>query len=445
MKIKSMAGIALLAICCSAGVENGMFYPDWVEDPSACAVCGDAEGYLSFGQAVAMYGLVETYDPSSDCYHYTGSCSLKVGKSKKGLTKWTSGVVSAQLGKFTMSATEKITWNEGEGIYNKGFWFSSLMVEWFPLYAWHDFQTDRGVSGYASYAIYDGKQKGLATLKDKTYIVSLYSDAGSAIVNLAIGASGKVKVSGTDFSGAKLKAVNTYVVGYYKDGEDEWAQIPVYVQTGDGRGSIGFYLSLYVDGGRWYASPEEVSWYSPAFGALHVDVSVGEIGGMSGIYGFDASDIENALSEYAESLCRENDNGGTYAYVMSDFLYCNDIQFLGSKVIVPKAGAVKMQKFSEDGEVWYEPICTSEENPMGLKLSYKPKTGAMTGSFSVYIAVDTGKIKKVRIDGEMEETEVWTSSIKKVSVKVSGYAVDGYAILWATVKGSEPANVFLYQ
>ena len=97
----------------------------------------------------------------------------------------------------------------------------------------------------------------------------------------------------------------------------------------------------------------------------------------------------------------------------------------GSKLTVPgKAPKVKYNKIREDGEVYYEPAWEDDDwdNPASLKLTYKSKTGVISGSFKVYATnadyIDENKAPKV----------------KSYTAKLSGIVIEGYGIGSATVK-----------
>lgn len=92
----------------------------------------------------------------------------------------------------------------------------------------------------------------------------------------------------------------------------------------------------------------------------------------------------------------------------------------GTKFSFDKAPSIKYKKFKEDDLKWYDLVIDDKDgertNYNSLKLSYKSKTGAFTGSFKVYasneMAVDEGKQPK----------------LKSYTVKVSGVIVDGAGI-----------------
>ena len=111
----------------------------------------------------------------------------------------------------------------------------------------------------------------------------------------------------------------------------------------------------------------------------------------------------------------------------------------GSKIVVPgKAPKVKYNRIKEDGEVYYEPSWEDGDwdNPAGLKLTYKPKTGVLSGSFKVYATnadyIDENKAPKV----------------KAFTAKISGIVIDGQGMGSATLKVGKKTYsfpVYLYQ
>ena len=73
--------------------------------------------------------------------------------------------------------------------------------------------------------------------------------------------------------------------------------------------------------------------------------------------------------------------------VLSEFLPDGiEVQWTGSKLVVPKAGKVKYRK--KEGDF----VATSEDNPCGLKLKVS-KSGSVSGSFKVYVEKSEKKLK----------------------------------------------------
>ena len=92
---------------------------------------------------------------------------------------------------------------------------------------------------------------------------------------------------------------------------------------------------------------------------------------------------------------------------------------------LPFIKSIKYKKIKEDGYSWYELAEYDEErypNTNGVKLSYKYKTGAFTGSFKIYASneysVDDGK----------------KPTLKKYTAKIAGCVVNGEGLGTVTVK-----------
>ena len=95
-------------------------------------------------------------------------------------------------------------------------------------------------------------------------------------------------------------------------------------------------------------------------------------------------------------------------YVLAEYLPEGiEVEWSGKKFKTPKAGKPKVKK--EDGEYYIDVSEKGADNPCGLKLKYKAKTGKVTGSFKVY-AYSEGKNGKPKI--------------KSYSAKISGYLGD---------------------
>jgi len=89
------------------------------------------------------------------------------------------------------------------------------------------------------------------------------------------------------------------------------------------------------------------------------------------------------------------------------------------------APKITYKKFREDGETWYELAEFDEErypNVNAIKLTYKPASGAFSGSFKIYasneFAVDDGR----------------KPTLKTYTAKVSGYVVNGVGVGTVSVK-----------
>ena len=94
------------------------------------------------------------------------------------------------------------------------------------------------------------------------------------------------------------------------------------------------------------------------------------------------------------------------------------VEFTGKKFKTPKAGKPKVKK--EDGEYYITVSEKGEDNPCGLKLKYKKKTGKVTGSFKVYASYENkkGKLKlksySAKINGFLNDEDGLTVKISKI-------------------------------
>ena len=106
---------------------------------------------------------------------------------------------------------------------------------------------------------------------------------------------------------------------------------------------------------------------------------------------------------------------------------------MGASATVGKNGAtlnfgsapkLKYNRYHEDGESWYELAEYDEErypNANAVKITYKPNTGAFTGSFNIYAS------NEFAVEGKKP-------SLKTYKAKASGYVVNGVGIGTVSVK-----------
>lgn len=95
-----------------------------------------------------------------------------------------------------------------------------------------------------------------------------------------------------------------------------------------------------------------------------------------------------------------------------------EVEWTGKKLKTPKSATPKVKKI--DGE--YEVVVSEkgEDNPSGLKLSYKKKKGTVSGSFKVYALSENkkGKLKlksySAKISGVLGSEDGLTVKISKV-------------------------------
>ena len=112
---------------------------------------------------------------------------------------------------------------------------------------------------------------------------------------------------------------------------------------------------------------------------------------------FSVADIEDEIGGYP---------------VLSEFLPEGiEVTWTGKKFKVPKAGRVKYSK--KEGDF----VATRDENPCGFTISISKKTGKVTGSFKVYVAVSEKKLKTytAKFSGYLGGEEL-SLSIKKAGV-----------------------------
>ena len=131
---------------------------------------------------------------------------------------------------------------------------------------------------------------------------------------------------------------------------------------------------------------------------------------MGGTYAMAKATVGGSLPNGTSSFSVDFGDAGLEApegYEFIEELFPEDtivnVSKNGSKLTVPgKVPKVKYKKVKEDGDVYYVPSWEDGEwgNPAGLKLSYKPKTGVISGSFKVYATnidfIDDNKAPKVK-------------------------------------------------
>ena len=130
---------------------------------------------------------------------------------------------------------------------------------------------------------------------------------------------------------------------------------------------------------------------------------------------------EMTFSAEFDELEPENDN-----YEFLDEMPSAFATVKGGKTLnFGAAPKMSYKKFKEDGETWYELTEFDEErypNVNAVKVTYKPATGAFSGSFKMYatneLAIDDGK----------------KPTLKTYTAKFSGYVVNGFGIGTVSVK-----------
>lgn len=95
-----------------------------------------------------------------------------------------------------------------------------------------------------------------------------------------------------------------------------------------------------------------------------------------------------------------------------------EVVWTGKKFKTPKAGKPKVKK--SDGEYYIDVSEKGADNPSGLKLKYKKKTGRVTGSFKVYASYENskGKLKlksySAKVSGILGDEDGLRVTIKKI-------------------------------
>ena len=240
-----------------------------------------------------------------------------------------------------------------------------------------------GITGYYGAYVIDGarnifssKDKGdLAEAKDALDKClgsrMVIWDGGS--VSVSIAAKGKVKVSGTLASGAKVSATAVLLVG------EEWNCVSVSAP----KANLSFVLWLSRDGKTTMVD------------GLGDDVLVGNAGTLADGAVFSVSTDAALWSAIPGEVLTEYLPNGV------------PVTKKGTKWTLPKVGRITMKKGVID-------VSKAGENPSGLKLAYKAKDGTFKGSFKVY-AENKGKLKAT-------------------TVNVTGFLLNGIGFGTATIK-----------
>lgn len=465
--MKRLLSIALVAgMAATSGFagynEEGYFEPKVIGDCINCAA-GGADGYLFFDQAITCCGLVYLTCEDTGIEYAAGAADLKLAKTDRdGRTKWTETIKFGNSSKklsVSQSSRFYIESEYDDYVFKDGYVFSSPSFDWPPFgfvssigegYSYDCWLCGESTElGRVYGGIVDPKQGALSRLNKKSFVVKVIAGdivngdapdsifATEGLLTIAIGAKGSVKVTGRMPDGNKVN-VSSYVTGLYYDRYDDvgYAQIPVYIQNKKKNGGVGFIVYLnYYDDGHLDAYADSAYWQNAGGMENFVETyfDVGEIGGLeAGRYSFDGSDALSIAGEYAETLYRETSSGETWAEVL-DYGWCDGIRFDGRKFVMPKAGSVKLKRYTEDGDSWYDIECSNDENPIGLKLSYKEKTGEIKGSFTAYILVTTYNYR----------TEKETQKIQNFKIDLSGTVFNGEVSLTASAKKYDPCEAYL--
>lgn len=240
-----------------------------------------------------------------------------------------------------------------------------------------------GITGYYGAYVIDGARN-IFSSKDKGDIAEAKDaldkclgsrmviwDGGS--VSVSIAARGKVKVSGTLASGAKVSATAVLLVG------EEWNCVSVSAP----KANLSFVLWLSRDGKTTMVD------------GLGDDVLVGKAGTLA----------DGAVFSVPADAALWSSIPGT---VLTEYLPDGvPVTKKGTKWTLPKVGRITMKKGVID-------VSKAGENPSGLKLAYKAKDGTFKGSFKVY-AENKGRLKAT-------------------TVNVTGFLLNGMGFGTATIK-----------
>ena len=146
--------------------------------------------------------------------------------------------------------------------------------------------------------------------------------------------------------------------------------------------------------------------------ALAVSASLVAVAKSDDDYDYDYMSFSLDTSDFPETV---GDNYEVLTDCLPDGI---EVTWTGKKFKTPKAGKPKVKK--EDGEYYIEVNEKGEDNPCGLKLKYKKKTGKVTGSFKVYATYYTkkGKLKiksyDAKISGFLYDEDGLNVTIKKI-------------------------------
>ena len=240
-----------------------------------------------------------------------------------------------------------------------------------------------GITGYYGAYVIDGARN-IFSSKDKGDIAEAKDaldkclgsrmviwDGGS--VSVSIAAKGKVKVSGTLASGAKVSATAVLLVG------EEWNCVSVAAP----KANLSFVLWLSRDGKTTMVE------------GLGDDVLVGNAGTLADGAVFSVPTDAALWSAIPGEVLTEYLPNGV------------PVTKKGTKWTLPKVGRITMKKGVID-------VSKAGENPSGLKLTYKSLDGTFKGSFKVY-AENKGKLKAT-------------------TVNVTGFLLNGIGFGTATIK-----------
>ena len=359
-------------------------YAKWIKDGSSSedddSEDDESDSEYDFTKANTFYGyLIEDESP-------VGIVTVQIAKGKYSKsdeeTYSTCKITMQKLGasKTTLSGTfhEDLTGEVAKGDVSGSFEYSDGIiggeidgVEFVAYY--NAFSLSKSTEAY--YAARDLVTK----LNNSTLIMALtggddYSYSGYSALSITVNASGKANVKGVLPDGTKVATSGQLLVNYI--GEDEYiAYLPIVAQLYSGKkGGISAILSIDQDGEITAAAGKWLGAAGTEVGTLSVE-TVGSAGSLAS--------GEHSLSADISSL---EPSGWTV-----DSSFSPDgtvITVSGSKWKLPSADKVKFVK--GDG---YE-VTADNGNPAALKLKFTAKTGAFSGSFTLYGETEKGTAKK---------------------------------------------------
>ena len=238
----------------------------------------------------------------------------------------------------------------------------------------------------------------------------VFADGSSFL--LTVKQNGTAKLAGTLADGTKISSSSRAVYNSCFDGGIEF---PFSLQLRDGRTfSCNFHVcdehADYLLGHTDYYDEDYRSYYDGSM-SLSGRYYATEMGGRAG-------------GNLPASVGLELWYGGAAApdpwdeddWLVEDaFPWWMELTTSGGKLILPKAGRVSIERGT--GE-----IVSTGENPSGMKLTYKPATGQITGSFNVYAVTPAYKLKKY-------------------ALKVSGIYIKGYGARLTTTYKNKPTSI----
>lgn len=312
-------------------------------------------------------------------YALAGAVQVKLAKAKAGVSKLTATIQAAGK-KLTVSGSFVVA----DGVFSvaaKDGNVLSLTIGKDGVYGTFGSYVVEGARNIFTSKASEDKAEASAVLDSckGAYTMAFWDGTGWNGLSVSIAAKGKVKVSGTLLSGAKVSATAQLIAG------DGVAYVPVIVD----KANLAFVLWL-TDGEAEVTGLEDAV-FAPV-GALDAEATFV---------------IEDAIADLYDNEDTE---------LLDDYLPTGlSVAASGSKWIVDggsKAGKLVWNK--SEGAVDEAKSKITGYNVSGLKLTYTAKTGMFKGTFKVYTVVK--------------------GSLKTATATVSGVVVDGVGYGSAVIK-----------